>query len=452
MGGFPKEIFMSTYRWMRTDTASIMFSALTTKKWGRTFRFSAEMDSPVDPAALENAARDVVPCYPTLRSSLHRGFFWTYQTVTDSMPEIRPEADRPLLPITSRYKGTPDFRLVYNGNTVSLESAHTVGDGKGIMRLFEEILSRYVYLQSGGKDPYTPFISETESAENAFDTYYKKDGQRDTLRSQKAFHFRESYEPDFIRLLFAETDEAKILELAHAQKMTVTEYLRAVLILGVIRAAGKPINAPVTIAVPVNLRRFFPTKSLRNFSIQTYITFAPQGRTDWTLQEICDATYGQLKDMLTRDRLQLTLNKFGMLKYHPVLRAVPYAIKRPVLVKSQNDSHASITTIFTNLGERPLPPALQGKVKKLRFVNGDTRNYGLAVTVSCISCNGILSLCFSRANRDTCWFDACMDILKQEGAQMRTEIIEGAGQPTAPKAAKEKTPFTPEKLKAYFNL
>ena len=443
---------MAAFQWFRTDTASIMFSALTTKDWGRTFRFTAIMDTPVDPDLLKAAAADVLPCYPSMRLSLRRGFFWTYQTVSDAMPQIRPEASRPLLPITARYRGLPDLRLVYNGNEVSLESSHCIGDGKGIMRAFEEILSRYVYLQSGGTDAYTPFVSPEESCENAFDTYYQKHGAHDKLRTEKAFHFEETYEPDYIRLLFAETDEQKILALAHARGMTVTEYLSAVLILGVIRAAEEPINLPVIIAVPVNLRRFFETKTLRNFSIQTYIRFDPAGRTDWTLDEVCGATYGLLKVALQPALLQQTLNKFGALKYNPVLRAVPYVIKRPVLVKSQNDSHASVTTIFTNLGDRPLPAALQGKVTRMRFVNGDTRNYGLAVTTSCISTNGVLSLCFSRANRDTCWFDACVDILREQGAEVTTQFVEGVGKPETPEIKKEKTPFTMEKIRAYFNI
>ena len=443
---------MAPFRWVKTDTASIMFSALTTKKWGRTFRFTAELNAPVAPETLKAAVRDVLPCYPNLRLSLRRGFFWTYQVLSDALPEIREEGERPLLPITARYKGLPDFRLVYNGNEVSLEASHCVGDGKGIMRVFEEILSRYVDLQKGHTEPYAPFQTEAETLENAFDTYYQKGGAHDKLRSQKAFHFTESYEPDFIRLLFAETDAAAVKELAHAKKMTVTEYLSAVLILGILKAAKTPVTQPVTIAVPVNLRRFFPAKTLRNFSIQSYITFDPAGRTDWTLDGVCEATYGQLKESLATEKLQLTLNKFGALKYNPLLRVVPYFIKRPVLVKSQNDSHASITTIFTNLGERTLPEALVGHVKKLRFVNGDTRNYGLAVTCSCISCNGILSLCFSRANRDTGWFDACVEILRGEGLEITTEFVEGTGKPEAPAPVKPDGKLCWEKGKAYFNI
>ncbi|MBQ6420785.1 MAG: hypothetical protein IJK02_06925 [Clostridia bacterium] len=441
-----------TFRWVKTDTASIMFSALTTKKWGRTFRLTAGLDRPVEPLLLARAVSDVLPYYPNLRLSLRRGFFWTYQTFSGRLPEIRPEGRRPLQPITSRYRGLPDFRLVYRDHEVSLESSHSIGDGRGVMREFEEILSRYLSLQEGSSSPYTPFVSEKDSMENAFDMYFDKNGPSEEGKMQKAFHFEECWTPDYIRLLFAEMDEQHILDLAHARDMTVTEYLCAVLIAGVIRAADGPVTAPVTIAVPVDLRRFFPTKSLRNFTIQSYISFDPAGRADWSVDEICKATFGQLRDSLTVGHMQPTLNRYGKLRTNPVLRAVPYFIKRPVLVKAQNATHAAVTTIFTNLGERTLPPALQGRVTRLRFVNGDTRSYGLAVTASCVSCNGTLSLCFSRANRDTSWFDACVSILRAEGVEVHTSSIEGAAPPEAPETPREKTPFSMEKLKAYFNF
>lgn len=65
--------------WIKTDTASIMFGALTNKRWGRTFRFTAELDAPVDPALLRQAAADVFPFYPSVRTDLCSGMFWAYQ-------------------------------------------------------------------------------------------------------------------------------------------------------------------------------------------------------------------------------------------------------------------------------------------------------------------------------------------------------------------------------------
>ena len=54
-------------------------------------------------------------------------------------------------------------------------------------------------------------------------------------------------------------------------------------------------------------------------------------------------------------------------------------------------------------------------VTDLRFINGDTRYYGLASTVSCVSCGNRLNLCWSQATEDRRWPDACVSVLQEEG-------------------------------------
>ncbi len=440
------------FRWMRTDTATIMFSSLTTKSWGRTFCLTAELRETVDPALLRRAASDVLPHYPSARTSLRQGFFWAYQTVTDAPVQIRAEGPRPLQPITARYKGLPDLRLTYGERRISLEAAHSVGDGRSLIRIFDEILARYEYLREGGEAAYAPIAPPEKTAENAYDTYYDKNGEKPGGKRQKAYHFPETFTDGYMRLLFADMPEERIITLAHERDLTVTEFLCAVLILGVLRTADAPVGKPVTVAVPVDLRRFFPTQSLRNFSIQTYVSFEPAGRTDWTVDEICEATRGQLRAQLRTEELRKSLNKFGSLKTNPVLRIVPYAIKKPVMASMQKKSHAEVTTILTNLGEHTPPDGLSHALRGLRFVNGDTRRYGLPVTCSCVSYNGVLSLCFSRANGDDCWFDACVKILNGLGVEVETESLEGAAPPERPAVPKTRTPWTFEKLKVFFTI
>ena len=241
-------------------------------------------------------------------------------------------------------------------------------------------------------------------------------------------------------------------ELAHKENMTVTEYLACVLILGIIKSCKEPINKPVTIAVPVNLRRFFSTMSLRNFTVQSYITFHPHNRQDITLKEILDATRGQLRSQLTTEHLIKSVNKFGSLVNNPVLRIVPNAIKLPVMRKMSKKSHSEVTTIFTNYGACELNDELSANIEKLQFVNGDTRMYGLAVTCSCLGYQDVLSLCFSRANKDTCWYDACTEILRNEGLNIEVTHIEGKAKDKKYSTEGFKEKLSAEAIRAYFNI
>lgn len=52
---------MKNYRWLKIDTAAIMFSALSSESWGRTFRFSAYFKEDIDVSAVRQACEDLRP-------------------------------------------------------------------------------------------------------------------------------------------------------------------------------------------------------------------------------------------------------------------------------------------------------------------------------------------------------------------------------------------------------
>ncbi len=443
---------MTDFKWFKVDTAAIMFSSLSDKKWGRTFRFSAYFKHNIDPVALEKAVKDLKPYYPAIYSYLKRGFFWNYLIVSDKMPEIREEKKFGMKPVVLRNDGTPDFRLTYKGNRINIDCSHSLGDGKGMIIYFKALLTRYNELRKGATSEYITKEDPELNITDAYSDYYEPDGEKASGSQTKAFHFPEEYEKDVTRLSFVRMSTAEIKDLAHKEKMTVTEYLTGILILGIIKSQENPINEPITIATPVNLRRFFPTMTLRNFTVQTFVTFEPKGRKDVTLKDILEETRGQLKTQLKMEELQKTINKYGALVNNPVIRVVPNAVKQPVMRIMQKNTHAGVTSIFTNYGDCRLSDSLSPDIERLQFVNGDTRKYGLAVTCSCIGFGDMLSLCFSSANRDTSWYDSCVSILKAQGIEITTDSIDGAEEKAENNTKKEKLPLSVERIRAYFNI
>ena len=272
---------MNKYRWMKTDTASIMFSCLSTKKWGRTFRMAAVFkDSDIKPELVEKAARDIMPRYPVTYTSLRKGFFWNYQVGTDLLPEIREEHSRTLMPICYNKSGRPDFRLVYYKKRLAMESSHHLGDGKGSGQYFNALLERYVELLEDPESEYKAEPLRTEELENAYITNFQKDGEADEEDNTEAYHIPGTTEKGFIQMIYTLIPVTQICDKAREKGLTVTEYVAAALILGTVKNAKEPIDKPINIAIPVNLRRFYPSETIRNFVIQSKIEFLPDGRTD----------------------------------------------------------------------------------------------------------------------------------------------------------------------------
>lgn len=418
---------MKKYRWMKVDTASIMFSSLSTKKWGRTFRMAVIMKDEVDPEILKKAAADVMPRFPSMHTCIKKGFFWNYQECTELLPEIREEFTRQLMPITIRNDGRPDFRIVYYKNRLGLEIAHYLGDGIGTNTYFTALLERYVELKNNPDAPYNPEPLKKEELNNAFNDYYEEGGSKDVEEEFRAHQIEGKIELGFIQFIFAMMDVDELYEKAKEKDLTITEYLASALILGTIRRAEKPITEPVVIAIPVNLRRFFPSDTVRNFTIQSRIDFFPEGRTDWTFDQICESVKGQLAKRLTVPELQKILNNFGSMANNKVIRFVPNFIKLPVVRMRQEKSHGNNTTILTNTGKSELTPILEGEVLRADGVNGDTSGYGLISTCSALSCNGVFNLCFSICAHDTSWARECVRVITQQGVKVRIESTHGNG-------------------------
>lgn len=418
---------MKKYRWMKVDTASIMFSSLSSKKWGRTFRMAVILKEDIDPKIVKKAAADLIPRFPSMHTCIKKGFFWNYQECTELLPEIREEFSRQLLPITMRNDGRPDFRIVYYKKRLALEVAHYLGDGLGANTYFTALIERYVQLKKNPDAPYNPEPFKEEELNNAFNDYYVDGGDKDVEEEFHAYQIEGEIEPGFIQFIFAMMDVDELHEKAKEKELTITEYLACALILGTIRRAAKPISEPVIIAIPVNLRRFFPTDSIRNFTIQSRIDFFPEGKTDWTFDEICEKVRGQLDKRLTVPELQKILNSFGSLANNKVIKYVPNFIKLPVVRMRQEKSHGNNTTILTNTGKNELSPLLENEVVRADGVNGDTSGYGLISTCSALSCNGIFNLCFSICAHDTSWARECVRVITEQGIRVRIESTHGNG-------------------------
>lgn len=385
-------------------------------------------DEEVNPEILKKAAGDIAPRFPFTHSRLKKGFFWNYHEHTDMLPEIREESDRTLLPITISTDGRPDCRIVYYKRRLAFECAHHIGDGKGAAEYFNALVERYCELCDNPECEYIPSEVKDDELINAFDKYFQKNGEKPEENLVEAYHIPGKIEPGFLQLIFAMADVTELYTKAKAVDLTVTEFIASAVILATIRHAGKPVNDVISIAIPVNLRKFFPTDSIRNFTIQSKIDFNPEGKTDWTFEEITDKVRGQLKKRLTPEELQKTLNKFGSLANNPVIKLVPNFIKLPVMRMLQHKNHACDTTIVTNTGSSAVTPRFKERIERVDGVNGDTSGYGLISTCSVCSGNGIINLCFSVCSHDISWPKACISALVEQGISFRVESTHNNGE------------------------
>ena len=86
--------------WYRLDNAGILYSALQREEYSAIYRFSALLDEPVRPAALQNAIDRVMPRFPSFAVRIRRGLFWYYlEPNTAPGPFLKADVANPCQPV-----------------------------------------------------------------------------------------------------------------------------------------------------------------------------------------------------------------------------------------------------------------------------------------------------------------------------------------------------------------
>ena len=397
---------MKKYEWMRNDTAAIMFSAIDDSCNSRIFRISAVFkDEEIDPERLEKAVKLTMPRYPICMYRNKKGFFWTYLEKTDSLPSVMPEEYCPAaLRRLGRFQ-KPEMVFLYHKRRISIEASHIYGDGTGFLEILKSVIAQYMVL--GGIDRSNfPGIrfgddipSETEM-ENPY-IHYKTDEKTEKLHRDKAYILPRNFDDNYQNYLNGLINTEILKSVCKEKNVTITEFLNAVLILSMIKTEEKLINDTIIIDVPCNIRKIFPTDSIRNFSSSVPVHFAPQGRREYSLDDIIEATRGQLKKYNCKDIHQAFINSNYALTENKFLQPFPYFIKKPVINKMQKKSHnTEMTVLFSNMGNVVLPQIMHEKIERFDFVGGDARVYDMPLFCSAIGFNGYMNMSFNLSGKD----------------------------------------------------
>ena len=136
--------------------------------------------------------------------------------------------------------------------------------------------------------------------------------------------------------------------------MTITEYLNSVLLYALLQKQenDKPYRIrPVKIAMPVNLRQFFPSKTLRNFITMVYPSIDPR-LGEYSFDEIIEHVHYFMKYYVNDKFMRGDITTNYATRTNPVLRIVPLFIKDIVVRKYYSmiqDKNSSAG--LTNMGK-----------------------------------------------------------------------------------------------------
>lgn len=365
--------------WYKLDLSAIVYPTLQRKDFSSVYRLSVVLKEKIDPGRLQQALDLILPRFPTYKVAIRKGLFWRYLEPNNNPgPFVRPDIKNPCMPMPFKANNRYLVRIYYYDNRISLEAHHCLGDGTGGMCVLQTLTA--MYLQLGGH-PVTPSgfvldINTPPDPEELEDAYmrYANARVKPPRPGEKTYRVRGTKEPFYtLNIIDGIMSVQEVMAVARKYHATLTEYLNAVLLFALLQKQDHdaPFRfRPVKIAMPVNLRRFFPSKTLRNFITMVYPSIDPR-LGDYTFEEIVTQVHHYMKYYINDKFLRGDITTNAATQKNPIIRIVPLFIKDFVVrtfytkVQDKNSSAG-----LTNMGALKVPEDMKPFIERFDIYMG----------------------------------------------------------------------------------
>ena len=371
-------------RWMRLDNAALIFPAIRRRRWVNVFRVSATLTDPVDPAVLQQAVTELMPRFPSMYVRLRTGVFWYYLEELCASPTVREDYAYPLTLMQEKELRTCCLRVMYFRNRIAVEFFHSLTDGTGGMVYLKTLTARYLSLRYGLEIPPEEGVldwREAPKAEELEDSFFRHtNGVTLNDHEPNALRLKGSYVPDFLYLTTGIVPTQALLEAAHRYGATVTVFLSAVMEETILRwqaetCPNRRKRKPVKVTVPINLRRLYGSRTLRNFVLTLNPGVDPR-MGDYNLEQLCRRMAAQLAAEGTPQQMAGRIAANVNPQRVALIRAVPLPIKNlimGIIYSMRGESKGCIN--LSNLGRVSLPEPMRPYVHRMEFIIGTQRSY-----------------------------------------------------------------------------
>lgn len=347
-------------RWHKLDNAAKIFPPTATKSDPKVFRFSCELVENVDKDILQKALDKTLEEYPLFCSSLKKGLFWYYLESSSQTPKVTEEQEEICSPIDKSLL----FRVTYYRKRINLEVHHCLTDGTGTLSFLKSLVANYLIDKYNIKSKIViddSSISEKEV--DGFEKYYKKFQGLKIPKNKRAYTIKgDRYPFERLKIIEGVLSTKKVLDLSKKYNTTVTIYLTSLLIKSISSTMSrKDKRKPIVIIVPVNLRKYFKSNTIRNFFNTIDIKY--KSKEEDKLEDIIEIVDKQFKENLKKEKLDEGMNSLALLENVFIIRLVPIFIKDLVLKYFHDSAKKEHTMTLSNVGIVTMPEELEQYIK-----------------------------------------------------------------------------------------
>ena len=345
--------------WYTLDNTAKLMPSTTNNLNTNVFRLACTLKENVDPNLLQEALNAAVEEFPLFTYTMKDGIFWHYLEKSNIKPIVEEETKSPCARIDSGLL----FRLSYYKMRINLEVYHVLSDGNGAMEFLKYIVCTYLSLKYNIETSEP--INESSAYEKESDDFKKFDKSNYKIMAKsfaKAYKFKFQKKNDTcLDIIEAHMSVKDVKNEAKKYDTTVTIYLTAILIKNIIRNARvRDLKKPIGIALPVDLRHIFPSKTSRNFFYTITVQYKSNGVDD--LNDIITSLKQQFEERLSKEYLQNLLNTFMIIQKIIFIRLIPNFLKDWLLSYISKIGKKGQSITLSNLGVIKIPKEYENHI------------------------------------------------------------------------------------------
>ena len=363
---------------MRLDNAAKIYPAAQSRNWSNSFRLSATLTEKIRTDVMQSALDVTVRRFPSMAVRLCKGVFWYYLEELSEAPALSPEKGHPLEQMSARDVHKCALKVLVHENRVAVELFHSLTDGNGGLVFLKTLIAEYLEQLYGISVPSEDGVLDRREEphegemEDSF-IKYKGDAAL-SRRDTDAFRIKGAKDPDGFS-----TNTAFLLpvEAVHREAkkygISITAFLTAALTQAAIELQKKHVpdvrkQKPVKILLPVNLRKMFPSESLRNFVLYMTSEVCPN-RGEYSFDEICKIVAFQMGIEITPKHMRAKFTTNVNSEIMPIIKVMPLFLKN-IVMKSVflAVGERKSTISFSNLGMASVPDIMKDYITRFDFV------------------------------------------------------------------------------------
>lgn len=383
--------------WYKLDNVAKIFPAATTKRNSSTFRLSIFLKEPLCPLILQRSLDRVLPRFPMYKVRLKKGLFWYYLEENDEKLFIKKETDAPCSNIDAYENNGYLLRVLYYENKLSVEFFHSIADGSGAIEFIKLLSFEYLGIIKNNSDGKTLLITDIPSpleTEDSYETYFRFTKNK-PIKERKAYKIKgtkfNNFGNNIVKLQIKIEDFKSI---CNKYGVTITEFIVGLFIYSIHQEKIKTTtdNNPINIVVPVNLRKIFPSQTLRNFF--SIITIGITSNNSLHLETILKEVSNQFKSKLKKEKLLNEISSHYRTEKLLYIKFIPLFLKNIILYLYFIKGTKLQTASVSNMGVIDFPEEMQKFIDHIEIILYSSRKN--PVNCGICSFNNNLTITFSR--------------------------------------------------------